>query len=169
MPNKTIYVADNDLPLFERAQELSGTNLSATLVEALKQYIANFAPAEEKEGFETVTIKVSEGGSYLTKQFSGRLVAQYRLAARNQPRVQLFELYKTVKGKFALYYRYVPKWVEGTTNRDWEKQASLGSVANDHHFEVYDELEQVKDNAPVELYNLAVRNLHGENVEVLDI
>ena len=27
VPNKTIYVSDDDLPLFERAQELSGANL----------------------------------------------------------------------------------------------------------------------------------------------
>ena len=34
MPNKTIYVADGDLPLFDRAQELTGGNLSATITRA---------------------------------------------------------------------------------------------------------------------------------------
>ena len=34
VPNKTIYVADTDLPLFQRAQELTGDNLSATIVRA---------------------------------------------------------------------------------------------------------------------------------------
>jgi hypothetical protein len=33
MPNRTIYVADADLPIFEKAQELAGENLSATIAE----------------------------------------------------------------------------------------------------------------------------------------
>ena len=39
MPNKTIYVSEDDLPLFERAQELSGANLSSAIIKALKRYI----------------------------------------------------------------------------------------------------------------------------------
>jgi len=35
MPNKTIYVSDNDLPLFERAPSLAGGNLSAAITQAV--------------------------------------------------------------------------------------------------------------------------------------
>ncbi len=34
MPNKTIYVSDADLPVFQRAQELTGGNLSAAISKA---------------------------------------------------------------------------------------------------------------------------------------
>ena len=37
MPNKTIYIADQDLDLFERAQQRAGTSLSAIIVEALRR------------------------------------------------------------------------------------------------------------------------------------
>jgi hypothetical protein len=40
MPNKTIYVPDEDLPVFERAQAIAGGSLSATIVQALRDYIA---------------------------------------------------------------------------------------------------------------------------------
>src|SRR5258708_38696707 len=39
MPTKTIYVADADLPTFERAQALAGDNLSATIVQALRRFV----------------------------------------------------------------------------------------------------------------------------------
>ena len=32
MPNKTIYIADDDLPLLQRAQDLTGGNLSGAIV-----------------------------------------------------------------------------------------------------------------------------------------
>jgi hypothetical protein len=39
MPNKTIYVSEDDLPLFERAQLVSGTNLSSVIVRALRRFL----------------------------------------------------------------------------------------------------------------------------------
>ncbi|NUR96504.1 MAG: EXLDI protein, partial [Kribbellaceae bacterium] len=38
MPNKTIYVSDDDLPLYKRAQELAG-NLSSAISIALRKYV----------------------------------------------------------------------------------------------------------------------------------
>ena len=39
VPNKTIYVSDGDLPLYQRAQELAGDNLSAAIAAALRRYV----------------------------------------------------------------------------------------------------------------------------------
>ncbi len=39
MPNRTIYVADSDLPVFEKAQQLAGDNLSATIAQALRRFV----------------------------------------------------------------------------------------------------------------------------------
>ena len=38
MPNKTIYVSDDDLPLYKKAQELAG-NLSSAISIALRKYV----------------------------------------------------------------------------------------------------------------------------------
>ena len=39
VPNKTIYVSDGDLKVFQRAQELAGGNLSAAIANALRRYV----------------------------------------------------------------------------------------------------------------------------------
>jgi hypothetical protein len=39
VPNKTIYVSEGDLPVFQRAQELEGGNLSAAIAGALRRYV----------------------------------------------------------------------------------------------------------------------------------
>jgi hypothetical protein len=39
VPNKTIYVSDGDLQLFQRAQELAGGNLSAAISKALRRFV----------------------------------------------------------------------------------------------------------------------------------
>ncbi len=39
MPNKMIYVSEADLPIFERAQELAGSSLSAVIARALRLFV----------------------------------------------------------------------------------------------------------------------------------
>src|SRR5215469_14987269 len=56
MPNKTIYVADADLPTFERAQELAGENLSATIACALRRFVKT--EEARQQGFEEISLKV---------------------------------------------------------------------------------------------------------------
>jgi len=46
MPNKTIYVKDADLPLFEQAQELLGESVSSMFAEFLKERVGKVTPAE---------------------------------------------------------------------------------------------------------------------------
>src|SRR5260221_11092983 len=73
MPNKRIYASDTDLPIFERAQELAGENLSSTIVQALR----NFVNAHEARiaGFREIVVRVGSG-VYTRKQFRGRLLAK---------------------------------------------------------------------------------------------
>ncbi len=56
MPNKTIYVSDGDLPLFQRAQELAGDNLSAAISAALRRFVD--VEEGEQEGFDEITVRV---------------------------------------------------------------------------------------------------------------
>jgi hypothetical protein len=46
MPNKTIYVKDADLPLFEQAQELLGESVSGMFADFLKERVGKIAPEE---------------------------------------------------------------------------------------------------------------------------
>src|SRR5215475_9437508 len=59
VPNKTIYVSDGDLPVFQRAQEIAGGNLSAAISNALKRYV-DIAEGLQ-EGFDDVVVRVGIG------------------------------------------------------------------------------------------------------------
>jgi hypothetical protein len=46
MPNKTLYVKDADVPLFERAQEQLGDSVSSMFAEFLRDRVENLTPEE---------------------------------------------------------------------------------------------------------------------------
>src|SRR5438045_9450869 len=108
MPNRTIYVADADLPIFEQAQKLAGDNLSAAIAQALYYFVEK--EEAKQSGFEEITIKVGKGRPYLTKQFRGRLLAKRRLPIQNEARLLTLAVYQTAKGRFALYTKNTPNW-----------------------------------------------------------
>ena len=55
MPNRTIYVADADLPIFEKAQKLVGDNLSAAIAQALHYFVEK--EEAKRSGFEEITVR----------------------------------------------------------------------------------------------------------------
>ena len=120
MPNKTIYVADADLAVFERAQELAGENLSATIVQALHRFVET--EEARARGFDLITVKVGNKGMYSQKQFNGRELAKQRVRDENQPRLTTSVVFQTAKGRFVLYVHSSPDWSAWTTfwARDWE-------------------------------------------------
>jgi hypothetical protein len=46
MPNKTLYVKDADVPLFEQAQEQLGDSVSSMFAEFLRERVASLTPEE---------------------------------------------------------------------------------------------------------------------------
>ena len=75
VPNKTIYVSDGDLPLYQRAQELAGGNLSAAIAAALRRYV----DVEEgrREGFDEITVRVGVGPKGRKVRFTGVLLGEW--------------------------------------------------------------------------------------------
>src|SRR6516165_11194147 len=110
MPNRTIYVADADMPIFEKAQKLAGDNLSAAIAQALRYFVEK--EEAKMSGFEEIIVKVGKGTPYLTKKFQGRLLAKRRIRAQNSARLLILQVYQTAKGKFALYTKNTANWSE---------------------------------------------------------
>nr|BFE85439.1 hypothetical protein GCM10020093_080400 [Planobispora longispora] len=69
MPNKTIYVSDEDLPLFNRAQELAGGKLSAAISMALRRYVE--MEEGRQEGYDEIVVKVGQGAAVRKQRFQG--------------------------------------------------------------------------------------------------
>ncbi len=172
MPNKTIYVSDDDLPLYGRAQELAGGNLSAAIARALRRYV----DVEEGrlEGFEEVTVRVGPGSGRKVR-FTGVLLGQ--LSIQTSGRFENFRVYRSRTGKFVLHIERTPDW----TTRDaegrpagWRGYLGLGDLrygfrAGEATIEVVESLDALRAKIPAELYELVAGMAEFPVVEDLDI
>ena len=179
MPNRTIYVADSDVPLFEKAQKLAGGNLSATITEALRRFVES--QETKSSGFEEITVEVGKV-AHFHKRFQGRLLAKGRVFELNDTRKVSYNVYLTPKGNLAVYVRNTPNWNYWSGKRpgrphrsqqwsgeDWSRWTN---DENEYRLEVYSSLEELEYNVPPELYEAVSQILRGpsdDGVEVLDI
>jgi EXLDI family protein len=185
MPNRTIYVADADLPTFEKAQQLAGDNLSATIVQALRRFVE--AEEARASGFQEITVAVGKGRPYVQKRFRGRLLTKRRLALGSKARMLVLEIYQTAGGRFAVYSRNLPNWDWSGYSRhkhqkhggggdwdwDWDWSVSGWGEAfepEERRLDVFENLDALKEAVPEEMYESVVRYLRqGDDIEELDI
>jgi len=183
MPNRTIYIADADMPIFEKAQKLAGDNLSAAITHALRSFVER--EEARQSGYEDITVKVGKGRPYLQQQFRGRLIAKRRLNIGNEARNLTMNVYQTAKGRFAVYTKNQPNW-SGWSHRqsrqhrkdssDWQSWTDSAHDWSEYYqqddelrLDVYDTLDELKENIPEELYDAITHYIKGGDVEILDI
>ncbi len=186
MPNRTIYVADADLPIFEKAQKLAGDNLSAAIAQALHYFVEK--EEAKRSGFEEITVKVGKGHPHFTKQFRGRLLAKRHIRIQNETRLLTLVVYQTAKGRFAVYTKNTANWSGWSKSSKWSKKSARDWDWNwdwdydwsnydwsshfeddEHRLDVYDTLDDLRENVPEELYEAIMGYINGEDVEILDI
>ena len=100
VPNKTIYIADADLPLFQRAQEITGDNLSATIVRALRRLVE--IEEGHAEGFEEITVRVGTGAGR-RQRFVGVLLVEW--SRSTSEREETYRVYRSRSGKYVLHLK----------------------------------------------------------------
>ncbi|MFC4374015.1 EXLDI protein [Nocardia halotolerans] len=175
MPNKTIYVSDDDLPVFQRAQELVGGNLSSTVVSALRRLIEL---AEGREaGLEEVVLQVGRDGVRQVR-FQGALLGEWHEAGDKQALRQ--QVYRTRKGKLLLH-THTAKWTDypvGEAAGDmkewkyWRRFLGIGDHPwdwGDYEYEIFDELTGLKGRIPDKLYRKVEDMTAHPMIEELDI
>ncbi|GEM_PF-609104 len=137
MANKTIYVADADLPLYEQAQALAGGNLSSAIATALRQFVERaqregaididvdipMASGDEgqadQSGFAPIVVKVGQGGAYTLQRFYGRLLGKQHMRQPGQNSIVFYRVYQTKKGALALHVVNSPDWSGWSNWGDW--------------------------------------------------
>jgi EXLDI family protein len=172
VPNKTIYVSDGDLRIYQRAQELAGGNLSAAIASALKRYV----DVEEGrlEGFEEVTVRVGIGAGRKVR-FVGVMVGMW--GAHADGRDIIYRVYRSRGGKYALHVERGPESTmvdaEGKP-AGWRGYLGLGNIRygyseRESTLEVLDTIDGLRDKVPPELYEMVSRSADQPTVEDLDI
>ena len=172
VPNKTIYVSDGDLPLYQRAQELVGGNLSAAIASALRRFVD--VEEGKREGFDEIIVRVGPGKGRKVR-FVGILLGEWLHSSLS--RVETFRVYRGRTGKFVLHIERSP---ENTMVDSEGKPAgwrgylglgdySYGSSPGESTLEVFGTLEELRQHIPQQLYEMVAGPARQPPVEDLDI
>jgi EXLDI family protein len=173
VPNKTIYVSDGDLPVYQRAQELAGGNLSSAITTALRRFV----DVEEGrlEGFKEITVRVGPKGDR-KKRFTGRLLGEWGNSTNS--RMEMYRVYGTRSGKFVLHVEKSPEWAgrdaDGNPAAGFRSWLGLGNYSwtfssGESTLEIFDSVEQMRDKIPPQLYDIVAGAVSEPTVEDLDI
>ena len=173
VPNKTIYVSDGDLAIYQRAQELAGGNLSSAIASALRRYV----DIEEgrHEGYDEIIVRVGPGKGRKVR-FNGVLLGEWVNMGKN--RAESFHVYRSRTGKFVLHTERSPVYTmvdsEGKPagwraylGLQWD--VSYGSTPAESTLEVIDTLDQLREKIPPQLYDILAASAGQPAVEDLDI
>jgi len=175
VPNKTIYVSDEDQPLYRRAQEIAGGNLSAAIAAALRRYVE--VEEGRREGYDEIVVRVGRGAGR-KQRFSGVLLAEWGRSTAN--RMEVYRVYRTRSGKFAVHTERSPEWTSGGSGNwvrdlaNWRMYLGLteetwGFAAGESTLDVADSIEALRDKIPAELYDMVASSDGEPAVEDLDI
>jgi EXLDI family protein len=173
VPNKTIYVSDGDLVLFQRAQELAGGNLSAAIAGALRRFV----DVEEgrREGFDEVILRVGTGSGRKVR-FMGILLGEWADSSWTSGG-ESWRVYRTRGGKYALYHEHGPEYksVDAAGKpAGWRGHLGLGNISygsapRSATLDVYTTLDELADKVPPGLHEMVVRAAVEPRVEDLDL
>ena len=172
VPNKTIYVSEADLALYQRAQELAGDNLSAAISAALRRYV----DVEEgrEEGFDEVVVRVGPGKGRKVR-FNGVFLGEWLNTSYS--RVETFRVYRGRTGKYVLHIERSPDYsmvdAEGKP-AGWRGYLGIGNISYgntpaESTLEVLESLEELRERIPSQLYDSVASSARHPAVEYLDI
>jgi EXLDI family protein len=172
VPNKTIYVSEGDLPIFQRAQELAGGNLSSAIARALRRYVD--LEEGKREGFDEIIVRVGPKAGRKVR-FSGILLAMW--TQQTASRYDVYQAYRTRSGKYVLHIErsgeYAVLDADGKPAgwRGWMGVGNLNYSARpgERTIELFDTLEAFREKAPPQLYDLVADAVSRPVVEDLDI
>ena len=188
MPNKTIYVSDDDLPLFERAQELSGANLSAAIVRALRRFIE--LEEAKQRGFDEITVIVNTECAHRRKRFLGQRLVRWLQPMANGKGTEILNVYRTAGNRYALHTRSIADWELSWGDPDVQRHPNNFGIADgilkrftswgyddyetfkeagDYTLEVFDSLEELKAHVPSDVQKAVSQAMEGPDIEDIDI
>jgi EXLDI family protein len=172
VPNKTIYVSDGDLTLYQRAQELAGGNLSAAISNALRRYVD--VEDGRREGFDEITVRVGPKAGRKVR-FTGVLLGTWGTSTAG--RAEIINVYRSRSGKFVIHIQRTPDWAARDQDGKpggWRSWLGLGDFSwvgstGESTLDVVDTVEALREKVPPELFDMVAAAARQPVVEDLDI
>lgn len=164
--NKTIYVRDEDVSLWNRAKELAGDKLAPVIMDGLRSYV--IGKERERQGFERIELHFRDSQTNnlpTAKAFFGRWIFP-REKPLSEPCSQVFEIIAGATDKYAI--------AQTAKNRfavlSWrERQQQLQQLRDNFSFRIFEDLDDLKNSALSAQLKAAVMEKLGVQVEELDI
>ena len=176
MANKTIYVADEELGVYERAQELAGGSLSAAILTALKRYVE--AEEGRLEGFDEIVVRVGPRAG--TKQrFMGVLLGEWSRTNASGS-TETFRVFRSRRGNFVVHTAKTKGWTSGSDDDPWSKgwrswvgnwsgNEGWGVIPAHATLQVAETIDELRPLLPKELFGMVRDLCEQPDIEDLDI
>jgi EXLDI family protein len=107
MPNKTIYVSQNDVPVFEAAQQIAGEAMSSVIAKALREYVARHH--EKSKGMKEVSVKIGNKEAEREQRFIATEIGKWKGVSDDKQWWIEATIYHTQKGNWAVFMDYKGK------------------------------------------------------------
>lgn len=175
MPNKTIYVKDEDLQIFEEAEKLGGDSLSSIIAEALRRFVD--VKRAELFGMQEHVLHVgvlrSQGADDIRQiRFVGRKLAEAEVLTDHQTssrssrddRGTDYKIYQTQAGRVLVWWKRWTRWEGGSDLLDYAVFDALPGYDDEIYGKVLDLIEKL----PGSLLQEAAEALGEELVEFVE-
>ena len=173
VPNKTIYVSDGDLPVYRRAQELGGGNLSAAIAVALRRYVE--VEESRKEGFDEIIVRVGarQGPQGPVRRRPPRRVAQHDVTAGSERVPCLSRPDRQARPPHRAQPGFTTVDAEGKP-AGWRGYLGIGNISygstpGESTLEVFESFEELREKIPPRALRHGRRHSAQPAVEDLDI
>lgn len=152
MPNKTIYVSDQDAPIFEEARSIAGETLSSIIARALREFLARHQ--QKESGFKEIAVHTGSRGSEQEQRFYGSKIGDWKGFSDNKEWWLKARIYSTQKGNWAILLTQVCKASLLTDAERWQESGDYLLDSRRSDLLVAAKPEELQEKIPADLLRL---------------
>ncbi|HVZ58297.1 MAG TPA: EXLDI protein [Patescibacteria group bacterium] len=169
MPNKTIYVSDSDVSLFEEAKSIAGEALSSVISRALKEYVSRHR--EKAKGMKQITVEVGNHHAEREQRFVGQEISTWQGFSDDKEWYLKATIYLTQKGNWAVYLTHVCKASLFLDKKKWRENAEYLTDSSRAELIVGSNSADFETKLPIDLLTILINLTERTDkpVEYLDI
>ena len=169
MPTKTIYVSDQDAPVFEEAKTVAGETLSSIIVRALREFLAR--ERHNESGMKEISIRTGSRSSEQEQRFYGVKAGDWRGFSDDKEWWMEAQVYRTQKGNWAVALTQICKASLLTDKKRWRESGDYLLDTRRSDLLVAAKPEELEGKVPADLL-LLVQELAARSeqpITILDI
>lgn len=169
MSNKTIYVSENDEPVFEKAKDIAGEGLSGVISKALREFVLRHE--HNANGIKEISLKVGSNGTQKEQRFFGKEAYKWKGFDDDKEWWPEATVYLTRKDQWAIYIHHICKANLLLDKKKWKDDGEYLLSPSFSQFFVAKPLEDFPADIPSELIK-KLREIQTKTqnpVEYLDI